>query len=666
MSRKIKGLTPRDTNEFRPRMGGFLGKDEMRMLRSAIKYGRVSNVLYRRGSREKRGILKLSRAMDQRVVVKARVVKGKKKHALNSLRKHLRYLTRSGVGLDGNDPKFYSRDGIFERAEVSRLISKWGNDSHHFRFIISPQNGEQLSLKNYIKDVVSQVEDDLKTKLEWYAVAHHNTDNPHIHLLVRGKDDKGNDLILSRDYISHGFRIASEQVATKILGRRNEIDVRQSQKVQIRHFGLTELDRKIASLALASPDSLCTVPALAECKRERERIFRDRLIGRLAFLKEIGLVKEVSSNSYLLPKDLKESLKNLSVRQLIREKFAQKFPNFGSLENLVLHTGDNKLDDKILGVVRLRDTYDELTDKTFLALSSSEGQTHAFYLSQYSEPKGFQAIEGAIVEVKAARKERRADLVIERVGKENLGIFSLDNFRTYLLNEVSQKRWKIPNELSFEGYVERFRSRLESLSEAGILSQLNESTWIIPQNLLQRVSEFDSKVKRKEYIEITSLSPMPLCEQIKYRGATWLDTIITGQRSFPNPLTSFGREVQRATEMREGFLKENNLEVNNSLIKKLRTLESKNIRAKYEPLLGLQIESLPEGKACGTLVGYELLGEGYRALVKIPQGFVVLPVKPNEERIEIGSAISIQQTKQGLMRSSNSRQIEKKMGRKGR
>jgi type IV secretory pathway VirD2 relaxase len=33
------------------------------------------------------------------------------------------------------------------------------------------------------------MERDLGTKLDWVAAEHWNTDNPHIHLLVRGKVD---------------------------------------------------------------------------------------------------------------------------------------------------------------------------------------------------------------------------------------------------------------------------------------------------------------------------------------------------------------------------------------------------------------------------------------------------------------------------------------------
>jgi len=41
---------------------------------------------------------------------------------------------------------------------------------------------------------MAQAERDLGTKLDWIGVDHWNTDNPHVHVLVRGKADDGRDL----------------------------------------------------------------------------------------------------------------------------------------------------------------------------------------------------------------------------------------------------------------------------------------------------------------------------------------------------------------------------------------------------------------------------------------------------------------------------------------
>ena len=50
-------------------------------------------------------------------------------------------------------------------------------------------------------------------------------DNPHTHVLVRGKDETGKDLVIARDYISHGFRLRASELATEWLGRRDEREI---------------------------------------------------------------------------------------------------------------------------------------------------------------------------------------------------------------------------------------------------------------------------------------------------------------------------------------------------------------------------------------------------------------------------------------------------------
>src|SRR3546814_15459068 len=53
---------------------------------------------------------------------------------------------------------------------------------------------------------MTRMEEDLGTKLDWVAVDHFNTGHPHTHIILRGRDEKGADLIIARAYLSHGLR----------------------------------------------------------------------------------------------------------------------------------------------------------------------------------------------------------------------------------------------------------------------------------------------------------------------------------------------------------------------------------------------------------------------------------------------------------------------------
>jgi len=70
---------------------------------------------------------------------------------------------------------------------------------HQFRFIIAPEDGDRLSdLRAFTRDVMRQMEQDLGTRLDWVAVDHFNTGHHHTHVIVRGRDDQGKDLIIAR------------------------------------------------------------------------------------------------------------------------------------------------------------------------------------------------------------------------------------------------------------------------------------------------------------------------------------------------------------------------------------------------------------------------------------------------------------------------------------
>ena len=65
-------------------------------------------------------------------------------------------------------------------------------DRHHFRFIVSPEDATELSdLKAFTRDLMTQAERDLGTKLglDWGRPLEHR--NPHVHVIVRGRADDG-------------------------------------------------------------------------------------------------------------------------------------------------------------------------------------------------------------------------------------------------------------------------------------------------------------------------------------------------------------------------------------------------------------------------------------------------------------------------------------------
>lgn len=182
-------------------------------------------------------------------VVKARVVRASLKPVALAL--HLRYLQREGVTRDGEAGRMFDAEG--ERADGAAFAERCADDRHHFRFIVSPDDGERLSdLRAYTRDLMDQAQKDLGTRLDWVAIDHWNTGHPHVHILVRGRGEDGADLVISRDYISHGLRARAGELVQLELGPRTqrEIDERLARHVDADRW--TDLDRGLARMADAS------------------------------------------------------------------------------------------------------------------------------------------------------------------------------------------------------------------------------------------------------------------------------------------------------------------------------------------------------------------------------------------------------------------------------
>ena len=96
---------------------------------------------------------------------------------------------------------------------------------------------------------MKDAERDLGTGLDWVAVDHWNTDNPHVHVLVRGRADDGQDLVVSRDYISKGFRARAAERVTLEMGPRSEQEIRAGLENEVGAERWTSLDRSLRDIS---------------------------------------------------------------------------------------------------------------------------------------------------------------------------------------------------------------------------------------------------------------------------------------------------------------------------------------------------------------------------------------------------------------------------------
>lgn len=231
------------------------------------------------------------------VVVKARVAR----RTPGGLGAHLAYLQRDGVTRDGEPGRLF--DARSDAADGSAFAARAGDDRHHFRFIVSPEDAAELSdLRAYAHDLLGAVERDLGAPLDWVAVDHWNTAHPHLHIVLRGRLEDGADLVISRDYISRGLRERAEALATLELGPPSARDRAAALARDAEAGRWTRLDRMLERrtdgrrrVDLRPGDG-------------RDPVFTGLLVRRAAVLQGLGLAEPDGAGRWRLQPDLRSRL----------------------------------------------------------------------------------------------------------------------------------------------------------------------------------------------------------------------------------------------------------------------------------------------------------------------------------------------------------------------
>ncbi len=291
--------------------GGSVRASLARKLVHAKLFGRGSGGTAGVGSAARNGrVGSISVRASQRVVVKAFVARHKGPRAVanpgKAIVQHVKYLAREGVGFDGSEANFYGPAGELAPETVKEATRAWGDDRHHFRLIISPEQADKMEyLQGYIRDVMGDVSHDLKEPaLTWVAVNHHDTDQPHAHVLIRGIRANGSTLVIPREMISQGIRQRAESHAQSLLGDKTRTEAEQQLFSRTRANYWTEIDRKLTKLAEANGG------LLASEELTRTDTFGAVARGRINHLERMGLVTR-SKAGVAFAADMKQRLDTL-------------------------------------------------------------------------------------------------------------------------------------------------------------------------------------------------------------------------------------------------------------------------------------------------------------------------------------------------------------------
>ena len=459
----------------------------------------------------------------RRVIVKASI-KTMASSGIAALRKHIDYIQRDGTDENGKRAQVYG-SGVEEPAlldvdeaylEVDKnrkealqdFTDSCKTDRHHFRIIVSPEDGQKLSdLKAYTRDLVSRMENDLGTKLKWVAANHYDTGQPHTHLIIRGVRDNGKDLVIPKKYIAHTLRERAQELVHEELGPVSQMEgrVRMAQSIQAK--GATGLDH---SLSKKIKDGIIDMRQPAA----KGRVWHRQLqVRRLRVLEKMGLAERLGSGRWAVDPSFTKTLRDMNERSQMVKAIHRSLEQNGNSVGIV--TERNRFDPNgltaqpITGAVQHFGRPDDTREGGFVVIRSLEG---APIYAKVSEGEIFETLKiGQIVTFQPHQLgARKIDHSISDFAKSHNGTYSE-------VRHITEGGNISP------AYAQAHVRRLEALRRKDLVTRHQDGTWHIPINYLERASNYEAEKALRLPTTIHRQSTQTLLEMQRARGATWLD-----------------------------------------------------------------------------------------------------------------------------------------------
>ena len=571
-------------------------------------------------------------ASRRRVIVKASIVKLAGKGA-PAAAAHLRYLQRDGTTREGERGALYGRDA--DAVDGKAFGERGAGDRHQFRFIVSPEDGDQYDdLKPLTRRLMSRLEEDLGTKLDWVAVDHFNTGHPHTHIVVRGKDDRGADLILARDYMTTGIRERAAELVDLDLGPRTSREIQQSLRAEIEQERLTSIDRAL----LEGADAERVVASYG-----RDTFDQTLRAGRLAKLALLGLAEPLGAGRFRLAPDLADTLRALAERGDIIRTMQREFSR-AAVERAA---ADQAIYDPaalgarpVVGRVLVRGLADEHADRQYLIVDGVDGRSHYVGIGKGAETDAVLT-HGAVVRIEPIRPEiREVDRTIARIAAANDGRYDVD---AHLRHDPT----------ATQAFAETHVHRLEAMRRtAGIVEREPSGRWIIAPDHLERVAAYEAERLRDRPVAITTLSAQPLDRLVEADAATWLDRELVSGTPEPIRDAGFGHNLRDAQARRrqwlvaQGFAEETGSSTMfpNGMIAALQRRELLRVAGQLFEELQMPFREAAEGARVEGIYRRSVdLVSGRFALIEQSRDFTLVPWRPVLEK-QVGKSVS------GLMR----------------
>jgi type IV secretory pathway VirD2 relaxase len=376
-------------------------------------------------------------------------------------RAHGRYIAREsatdrGVGFDGAE----------DSVDIATRLECWqkASDERLWKLIVSPEFGDRVDLKRLTRDLLSEMQTDLGMPLEWVAVAHFNTDHPHVHLALRGVGAEGRQVRLSRDFIREGIRHIAEDHCTRQLGFRTEFDAAAAQRREVHQMRYTSLDRVIQRDAKTAGD---TESPFFTVTKDPSRaglgptisLTERRTAERLMFLTSMGLAESTGPKTWRVRRDFESVLRAMQ-RSADWQKTLAGHGALMSDKRLPLNLLDLRDLTTLEGRILVHGE-DESSGRSYLMLEGTDARVH--YICYTSEIEAARSRGGlrtnSFIRLRELFAEGRPVLEIDELGDAESILRNKLYFR-----ETAQRLIRsgvIPQDDGWSGWLGRYQKALE-------------------------------------------------------------------------------------------------------------------------------------------------------------------------------------------------------------
>ena len=279
-------------------------------------------------------------------------------------------------------------DGRNESAEIVHRLEDWqkAGDERLWKIILSPEFSARADLRKLTRDLMSTMEKDLGTPLEWVAVAHYNTEHPHVHVALRGIGAESYPIRLSREYIKEGIREIAQDLCTRQIGYRSQWDAAEAQRREVRQHRYTSLDRAIKRDGMHMQDSavpFLTVALDPSQGKGNAQLQKQHMTERLLVLQTMGLAEHAGPNLWRVRGDFEGILRAMQ-RSGDRHKTLAAHGALMSDERLPLEVLDLRSLTTLEGRILVHGE-EESSGRSYLMLEGTDARVHHVYYTPEME-----------------------------------------------------------------------------------------------------------------------------------------------------------------------------------------------------------------------------------------------------------------------------------------